>query len=324
MTGVIERLPILILNAFSRCNCRCQMCDIWKRTDSEMMSRETLEGHLVSLEKFGLRQAVLSGGEPLMHPDIFGLCAALHARNLRVTLLTAGLLLHRHAALVPTNVDDLIVSLDGPPPVHDSIRGVAGAFDKLAAGIRAVRAIRMDFPIAARCTVQRGNHTRLRDAIQTARDLCVDSISFLAADVHSMAFDRPQGWPLDRQQKIALSESQLPALEAEIESIIDSGECRSFVAETPGKLRRIVNHFRAHLGLTAPVAPRCNAPWVSTVIEADGAVRPCFFHPPIGRIGGRRTAGDVLNGPEAIAFRSTLDVAANPVCRRCVCSLHLQ
>jgi hypothetical protein len=31
---------------------------------------------------------------------------------------------------------------------------------------------------------------------------------------------------------------------------------------------------------------------------------------------------DVLNGPEAIAFRTGLDVATNPICRRCVCSLH--
>ncbi|MEO5998836.1 MAG: SPASM domain-containing protein [Chitinophagaceae bacterium] len=26
---------------------------------------------------------------------------------------------------------------------------------------------------------------------------------------------------------------------------------------------------------------KCNAPWVSTVIEADGTVTPCFFHEAI-------------------------------------------
>ena len=92
--------------------------------------------------------------------------------------------------------------------------------------------------------------------------------------------------------------------------------------ETPEKLRRIAEHFRAHLGMAEPVAPLCNAPWVSAVIEADGTVRPCFFHAPIGDLRNGQSLTEVLNGPEARRFRSQLDVAANPVCRRCVCSLH--
>ncbi len=324
MTGLVDQLPILILNPFSRCNCRCRMCDIWKRTETEAISRDTLEAQLASLEGYGLKWVVLSGGEPLMHPDIFGLCTVLRTRRIRVTLLTAGLLLERHAAGIATHVDDLIVSLDGPAPLHDFIRGVHGAFDKLAAGVKAVRALHPDLPIVARCTVQRANHTRLREVVEAAHDLRLNSISFLAADLHSTAFNRPAVWPLKRQQEIALREDQIAALETEMEALIALGQCGGFIAETPEKLRRIVHQFRAHLGLVTPVAPRCNAPWVSAVIEADGTVRPCFFHSPIGRIGPDRSAADILNGPAAIAFRSTLNPAANPVCRRCVCSLYLQ
>ncbi len=56
-----------------------------------------------------------------------------------------------------------------------------------------------------------------------------------------------------------------------------------FVVERPAKLRRIAHHFRAHVGQAQHVAPRCNAPWVSAVIEASGEVRPCFFHPGAGK-----------------------------------------
>jgi MoaA/NifB/PqqE/SkfB family radical SAM enzyme len=94
-----------------------------------------------------------------------------------------------------------------------------------------------------------------------------------------------------------------------------------FVVESPQKLRRIARHFRAHLGLAAPESPVCNAPWVSAVIEADGSVRPCFFQPKIGNLYDT-TLEAVINGPEGRAFRSTLDVAANPICRNCVCSLN--
>jgi Fe-coproporphyrin III synthase len=69
-------------------------------------------------------------------------------------------------------------------------------------------------------------------------------------------------------------------------------------------------------------SPVCNAPWTSAVVESDGTVRPCFFHAPIGRIGNGTGFRDVLNGPQAIAFRASLDIATNPVCRQCVCSLN--
>ncbi|MCX6620443.1 MAG: SPASM domain-containing protein [Acidobacteria bacterium] len=95
-----------------------------------------------------------------------------------------------------------------------------------------------------------------------------------------------------------------------------------FIRESPAKLRRIPLHFRAELGLEAPVAPVCNAPWVSAVVESDGTVRPCFFHPPIGRIGPETTLLDVWGGPEAVAFRNHLEVETNAICRRCVCSLN--
>jgi radical SAM protein with 4Fe4S-binding SPASM domain len=58
------------------------------------------------------------------------------------------------------------------------------------------------------------------------------------------------------------------------------------------------------------------------VVEANGDVRPCFFHPPIGNTAGT-TLGQVLNGPRAVAFREGLDVATNPTCRQCVCSLYV-
>jgi radical SAM protein with 4Fe4S-binding SPASM domain len=69
-------------------------------------------------------------------------------------------------------------------------------------------------------------------------------------------------------------------------------------------------------------APRCNAPWVSAVVEADGTVRPCFFHAALGNI-HERAFGAILNAPESIAFRQELDVTTNPICRKCVCTLNL-
>jgi len=165
----------------------------------------------------------------------------------------------------------------------------------------------------------------LRKIIQSAKEIGLTSISFLAADLTSTAFNRPDGWLPDRVNRVALMPEEVDTLAAEVEDLIEehpSDLDSGFVAENPDKLRRIVQHFRAHLGRDEQVAPRCNAPWVSAVIESSGDVRPCFFHPVLGNI-HRQVLTDIVNSPEALHFRSTLDVAHNEICKRCVCSLYV-
>lgn len=281
------------------------------------MSADDLQRHLASIERLGVEWAVFTGGEPLMHPDLFRLCRLLRDRGIRVSVLSTGLLLERHAAAIAANVNDVIVSLDGPREIHDRIRRVSGAFDMLAAGVRAIRTVRPEFRVTARCTVQRINRGHLCATVAAARELSLSGISFLAADLTSTAFNRPDGWTPARSAAVALSPEDLRDLELEIETLAGLNECGGFVAESPGKLRRIADHFRG-----VDVAPACNAPWVSSVVEADGTVRPCFFHPPVGRVDANSTLFDVVNGPQAVAFRAALDVDSDPVCRRCVCSLN--
>jgi Fe-coproporphyrin III synthase len=319
MNARLTKLPILILQPHNRCNCRCVMCDIWKITEAEEIGSAELERHLASIERLGVEWAVFTGGEPLMHSDLFRLAALLRGRSIRTTILTTGLLLERYAARIVDSIDEVIVSLDGPRVIHDEIRGVKGAFDRLANGIRALHQLSPAYPVAARCTIQARNAPQLLAAVQTARDLGLRSISFLAADLTSTAFNRAQPWPELRQMDVA---PELGVLEREMQGIIAAYPGDGFILESPAKLRRIVAQFRAYYGLASPSAPKCNAPWVSAVIEPNGDVRPCFFHAPIGNTAGK-TLDEVINGPQAIAFREELNVAENQICRRCVCSLYL-
>jgi MoaA/NifB/PqqE/SkfB family radical SAM enzyme len=260
-----------------------------------------------------------------MNAQLSALAQMVRAEGIRVTMLTAGLLLESQAESIAATIDDVIVSLDGPPAVHDRIRRVPHAFDQIATGVAAVRRFRPDMSVQARCTVQKANHRSLCEVVQSAKELGLNSLSFLAADLTSEAFNRPQGWVPERQDRVALDAQEVDALDAEIERLISEHKLdldAGFVVEPAGKLRRIVLHFRAHLGQAQHVAPRCNAPWVSAVIEASGDVRPCFFHPSFGNV-HNHTLHEIVNGPEALRFRADLDIATNPVCRRCVCSLHL-
>jgi MoaA/NifB/PqqE/SkfB family radical SAM enzyme len=319
---LIESLPILILNPHNRCNCRCSMCDIWRTANVQEIAAEDLERQLDSIDQLRVQWVVFSGGEPLMHSHLWRLCAMLREREIRTTLLSSGLLLSRHATSIVEYFDDVIVSLDGPAEIHDRIRGIPRAFELLTVGAARIRALAPGFPISARCTVQRANAGHLVATVEAARQMNLNSISFLAADLESTAFSRPDSWPPERQAQVCLTCEEISLLDLEIEALIAAGECGCFVRESREKLRRIPHHFRAHLGDAIPITPTCNAPWVSAVVEADGTVRPCFFHRPIGKTGPGVTLAQVLNGPEGVAFRTSLDVRTNSVCRKCVCSLH--
>jgi len=320
----IRTLPVLVVHAHSSCNCRCLMCDIWKTRPGKPFRARDLQPHLASIRRLGVRWLVFSGGEPLLNPDLPLLCSILREEKIRLTLLTTGLLLEKNADAVVESFDDVIVSIDGPPKIHDAIRRVEGAFSLIHAGIDALRKRREDFRITARTVVQKANHCHLRETASGARLLKLNAISFLAADLTSAAFNRPLVWPIARQEEVGLSLRELDALDTEIESLIHLSAQeweRGFIVETPEKLRRIARHFRVQLGLEKAESPLCNAPWVSAVIESDGTVRPCFFHKSLGNL-NEQSLEAIINGPLASDFRASLDIPNNAICNRCVCSLH--
>jgi Fe-coproporphyrin III synthase len=320
----ITSLPVLVLNIHSRCNCRCVMCDIWKTTESRELTAADLERQLDSIRELGVRWIVLTGGEPLLNSHLDRIVAILREENIRITLLTTGLLLKRHAATVASSFNDVIISLDGPPETHDRIRRVQNAFASLREGIVALRAQNPAIEIGLRMTVQSANHRHLRAAVEAAKDLEVSWISFLAADLTSTAFNREVQWSADRQNEVGLSHPEVLEFDAEVELLIRDYEreiTTGFIREDARKLRRLVSHFRAALGLESPASPICNAPWVSAVVEIDGNVRPCFFHRSVGNL-NHGTLTEVINGDVALQFRSRLDIEANPTCQNCVCSLN--
>ncbi len=321
---VIRELPILVILPHSRCNSRCVMCDIWRIRQIREITAVDMEPHLASLRRLKVRWVVFSGGEPLMHSDLWALARMLRREGIRTTLLTAGLTLERHALHVAEHMDDVIVSIDGPREIHDHIRGVPDAYRRLARGIIALREKRASMPVHGRCTVQNHNFRHLRATVRSAHDLKLNSLSFLAADMASEAFNHSTPWPDSAGADVALNAIEVEDLAREIEDLIS--ECQDeintgFIRESPAKLRCIGLHFRAHLGQIPPRAPRCNAPWVSAVIESDGAVRPCFFHRPFGNLRSG-TLVDIMNSDAAMQFRSQLDISTNAICQKCVCSLY--
>src|SRR5277367_756357 len=90
-------LPLVIFYPTSRCNSRCISCDWWKQSGAGDLTIEEIERMAASLPDLGTRVVVFSGGEPLLRPEVFQAAQMFRARNIRLHLLTSGVLLERCA-----------------------------------------------------------------------------------------------------------------------------------------------------------------------------------------------------------------------------------
>src|SRR5678816_3879918 len=97
-TDVISSLPIVILMPHSACNCRCVMCDIWKGNHNvKQLTKNDLTTLLHTLKKFETQQVAMSGGEALLNPEFFAFCGILRNENIKISLLSTGLLQKKNA-----------------------------------------------------------------------------------------------------------------------------------------------------------------------------------------------------------------------------------
>ena len=239
--------------------------------------------------------------------------------RLTLHLHTSGILLDRTASEVARLFSRVIVSLDAPSePLYQEIRGVS-ALTTIERGVARLRRLAPNVGVTARATLHRMNFRELPRLIDHARAMLLDGISFLAADVSSSAFGRTTpggGAPL------GLSPGETAEFADLVErTIADYGGdfATGFIAESPDHLRRLPRYYAALHG-TVPFPPvSCNAPYMSVVIEADGSVRPCFFHQVVGSV--REESLETIVTRHLPAFRQTLQMPQNPVCKRCVCSM---
>ena len=309
-------MPLLVFYPTSRCNSRCLSCDWWRSTGADDLSYEEIVEVARAVPALRISRVLLSGGEPLLRPDFGRIATLFGGQGAHLELATSGVLLERRAEAVAASVDRVTVSLDGAGAAsYHAVRGIDG-LGALEAGLTRLRALAPRLPVAARATLHATNFRELPDLVATARRLGLDGISFLAADLSSNAFGRTGA-----AQSAALALLPNTADLDELDAIIDRTErdlahefdC-GFIAESPDRLRRIPRYYRALRG-EGPFPPvSCNAPWVSAVVEANGAVRPCFFHDPIGNV--REKPLPSIIHDDLRRFRRGLVVTTDPVFER--------
>lgn len=149
-----------------RCNLACRHCYLGPASPQDLPVASF--AHLVrEFEALGGLRLLVSGGEPLTHPQWPELNAALAALPVRRVLLTNGLLLDE-ARLGELHFDEVQVSLDGTAAGHDLLRG-AGTFGRAVAAARRVARAGLDLSVAT--SAHQGNLGEFDDLGRLVRDL---------------------------------------------------------------------------------------------------------------------------------------------------------
>ncbi len=263
-----EFVPYVISwNLTQKCNLRCKHCyiDASRAMRGELSTVEALRLLDQVAEVCRETILILSGGEPLLRPDLDRLVARAAALGLMVVLGTNGTLLtlHRAQMLARQGLSGVGISLDSlVSSRHDAFRGVKGAWQAAVQGIDSARRAGLDVQI--QMTLTRDNLTELPQVLRFSRQAGVRvlTVFFLVctgrgqglADLTPEEYERALGW----------------LVQAQTEGVMLRPRC----APT---FRRVLAQRKPDSILLKSDAGRCMAGKNYCRITPDGKVTPCPY-----------------------------------------------
>ncbi len=135
--------PVVVWNATKTCNLQCIHCYADAKTTrfAGELTTDEAQRMIEDLAAFHVPALLISGGEPLIRPDIFDLAQYASACGVRVTFSTNGTLIDEKKAqrIAQIGVSYVGISIDGGEERHDRFRGRHGAFRDALRGIRHCR-----------------------------------------------------------------------------------------------------------------------------------------------------------------------------------------
>ncbi len=132
--------PVVIWNLVRRCNLSCKHCYALSADHDYAgeLGWQEIVTVMDDLKAYGVPVLILSGGEPLMRPDLFDIADRARAMGFYTGLSTNGTLIDEPMAdrIAATGFDYVGISLDGLRDTHDRFRRMAGAFDSSLSAVR--------------------------------------------------------------------------------------------------------------------------------------------------------------------------------------------
>lgn len=169
-----------------RCNSRCKMCDIWKNNLRDELSAQELKDYLSNPYFHFVETFLLTGGEPSLSQNLPQYALAVsealpHLRSFSINVngllpeLTYGMASQIREILSEKGVSFFVgVSVDGIREVHDSIRGVPGAYERAFSLVKRLKENGFDVQVSA--TVMKDNLWYLDEFLSLLQSMGIEAM----------------------------------------------------------------------------------------------------------------------------------------------------
>ena len=306
-----------------RCNLRCKICFEFGEDLSEVIKEEKPEktedlpfDNLIRLLKeisYFKPTLYLSGGEPLIYPNILELLEFIKKKNFYCLINTNGILLKEFAqTLVKLSVDRLVISIDGPEEAHNLNRGKT--FNKITEGIKYLntqkRIRKTIFPlIRINSLITPFNSEHLIDMVDIAEELEAESLSFqhpmfANEQMRKSYVEGKSGKDIDGINILGFTYEGGINVDAILEQarIIESRKSKLKIYFYPHiKLNELHYYYDS---LDYAFKKVCYTPWRKVMVTPTGDTGPCV-HYPLGNIKGDSFT-TLWNGAKYKNFRNTI------------------
>jgi radical SAM protein with 4Fe4S-binding SPASM domain len=340
----VSRIPIQLvgIKITNACNLRCKTCAQWgetgynfKRSGNQVKQVVPVEHYIRLCDRLAPHRPFyyIWGGEPFLYPDIMKLTARIKQNKSLLALVTNATFLEKNAqAVVDQGWDALMFSLDGPRDVHDEIRGRRGTFDKVVAGVQAVkkhmaqtgRAVPWLMPLI---TVSTWNAGKLDEIVQVASELGADCAvvyyswftNQAVGNAHTKVFEDKLGiTPTAWQGYLFNHDVDVEALEASLKRIQEQNYPFPILYIPDLEVEELSRYYRNPADFFG-YGP-CISPWTTVEIMPNGDVSPCRDYSDFitGNI-MEMPIENIWNGERAVKFRKALLESGGtfPICARC-------
>jgi SynChlorMet cassette radical SAM/SPASM protein ScmF len=299
------------------CNLACRHCWIAPKyqagsTIYPSLSYELFVSIIKQAKPLGLGSVKLTGGEPLLHPQILEILRFIRAEELGLTIETNGLLCK------PEIVEEIkqcknafvSVSLDGArADTHEWVRGVEGSFEMALTGIRNL--VAAGFKPQIIMSIMRRNVNEIEDLVALAEEIGAGSVKFNIVQ------------PTARGERMHEQGETLT-----IEELLDVGERFERELEAKAKVRLIYSHPYAfqplsHMfGQNGDGCGRCSIMTILGVL-GDGSYALCGIGESVPELIFGQAATDPLERvwretPILNEIREGLPSRLEGICGECV------
>ena len=331
----------VVYEATMRCNLHCEFCYVGDLLNIEGEWRQELPLDVLrrAFPDDADLQVSLTGGEIFMRKDILGVMEVFKDKGYTCGYLTTnGTIIDdaRADALAELAragfLKHISVSIDGPGQLHDRARGVAGTFERTAAGLRrlqaAARSCHAPLRVSINTTVAHETLDALDRMVDVAEELGVDAIG-----LNHLMFSTPEevaetvrltGAP--GPSAISTFVTADPGVEAErVRRQVDAlaAKCRErrIRFDMRPKVRPAI--LEQYYTPGARLEGRCLYPFLNARVSFSGKAYFCpFIRVEVGDL-TTQSLEQVWTGERYVALRKKLlEEGLFPVCRRC-CKVEL-